>query len=319
MASLPRLVSLIFISLAPLAQAQQDAPALDSDAILREITALEDKQKQTIKQARSASENLLRTGANGGPTAVDLYEKAVEATRFEGLKDKVPAFIDWKKKNAELFRSSEFQEALAFHIRYLLLTMARAGAKNGEEFAKPSLDYAAQLREFREKLIKADNTPDLVKELLDKGVNESVLTKWLNLGPWLNAGKDWEMSPGNLAGILEKNVRSVYRTTKNPQLPVTWDFEMQYEADRISTGRLTDAAEKFNTINRPRMQFAKANDTILIGMKNRGTSEILALIRTYPQHPDFGNWVSRLKESLATPKAPETVAPAAPSAEPPAP
>lgn len=311
MTKLPRLVCSFLVSLTPLLHAQQDGPALDSDAILREIAALEDKQKQTIKQARSASENLLRTGANGGPAAVDLYEKAVEATRFEGLKDKVPAFVDWKKKNAELFRSSEFQEALAFHISYLLLTMARAGAENGEEFAKPSLDYAAQLRQFREKLIKGDHTPDLVKELLDKGVNESVFTKWLNLAPWLNAGKDWESSPGNLAGILEKNVRSVYRTTKNPQLPATWDFEMQYEADRISTGRLADAADKFNAINRPKMQFSKANDTILIGMKNRGTSEILMLIRTYPQHPDFGNWVSRMKELLAPPKPPESTVPEA--------
>jgi hypothetical protein len=221
--------------------------------------------------------------------------------------------LEWKKKNAELMRSSEMQNALGFHIRYLLLSMARTSAEDGKAFAKPSLDHAMQMAEFREKLEKAGATPEMIKELLDKGIGESVFTKWLNLGPWLPDGKSWEPAPGNVAGILEKNVRPILREAKDPQLLATWDFEMQYVADRVTTGRLSNAADKFNTINRPKMQFAKANDTILIGMTNRGTSEIVALIRTYPQHPDFSAWVAKVKELLApkseAPQVPSPVAP----------
>ncbi len=299
----PPLAAFLFATaLSPL-NAQQDAPPVNVDSVLRELADLEDKQKQTHQQALTAAINTLRPGSAGGAAATNLYLSAVEATRFEGLRDKVTAFIDWKKQNSDLLRSSEMQAALGLHIRYLLLSIQRSEAEDGKAFVQPSLDYVGDLRRFLESLEKLDQIPDPIKDLLNKGINESVFTKWLRLGPWLPTGKDWEANPGSLPGILEKNVRIALREEKSPKVIDTWDFEMQYEADRVTTGRLAHAADSFNTVNRPKMQFSRANDLILIGQKNRGTTEILALVRAYPQHPDFGTWVARLKQ-LVTPPAP---------------
>lgn len=297
------LVILLLITSLSAHSAQQDGPPVDVDSVLRELAALEDKQKQTNQQALTSAINTLRPGSGGGASASSLYQNAVEATRFEGLRDKVTGFIDWKKQNADLLRSSEMQTALGLHIRYLLLSIQRSQAKDGKEFVQPSLDYVDDLKRFLESLDKMDKVPDPIKDLMNKGINDSVFTKWLRLGPWLPGGKDWEANPGNLAGILEKNVRVVFREEKSPKVIDTWDYEMQFEAARVTTGRLAHAADSFNTVNRPKMQFSRANDMILIGQINRGTSEILALVRTYPQHPDFGNWVGRLKE-LLKPAAP---------------
>jgi hypothetical protein len=301
----PLAVLLLIAALSAYA-APQDGPPVDVDSVLRELAALEDKQKQTNQQALASAINTLRPGSGGGASASTLYQSAVEATRFEGLPDKPSAFIDWKKQNSDLLRSSEMQTALGLHIRYLLLSIQRSQAKDVKEFVQPSLDYVDDLKRFLETLNKLDKVPDPIKDLMNKGINDSVFTKWLRLGPWLPGNKDWEASPGNLAGILEKNVRIVLREEKSPRVIDTWDYEMQFEADRVTIGRLAHAADSFNTINRPKMQFSRAIDMILIGQKNRGTSEILALVRTYPQHPDFGNWVARLKELLK----PEDPAPA---------
>ncbi len=300
MFKLPLAAFLLAATVSPLC-AQQDGPPINVDSVLRELASLENKQKETHQQALTSAINTLRPGSAGGPAASNLYQSAVEATQFEGLRDKVTAFINWKKQNSDLLRSSEMQTALGLHIRYLLLSIQRSQAEDGKQFVQPSLDYVEDLRRFLESLEKLDKVPGLIKELMDKGINESVFTKWLRLGPWLPTGKDWEANPGNLSGILEKNVRTILREEKSPKVIDTWDFEMKYEADRITTGRLAHAADSFNTVNRPKMQFSRANDLILIGQTNRGTSEILALVRTYPQHPDFGTWVARLKQLLAPP------------------
>jgi len=301
----PLAILFLAAALSPLS-AQQDGPPINVDSVLRELAALEDKQRQTHQQALVSAVNTLRPGSGGGASASNLYQSAVEATRFEGLRDKVTGFIDWKKQNSDLLRSSEMQTALGLHIRYLLLSIQRSEAEDGKEFVQPSLDYVQDLRRFLESLEKLDNVPDLIKELMNKGINESVFTTWLRLGPWLPVGKEWESNPGNLSGILEKNVRTVLREEKSPKVIETWDFEMKYEADRVTKGRLAHAADSFNTVNRPKMQFSRANDLILIGQQNRGISEILELVRTYPQHPDFGTWVARLKALLAPPVAAPT-------------
>ncbi len=298
----PPLAFVIFAATLSSLSAQQDGPPINVDSVLRELAALEDKQKQTHQQALASAINTLRPGSGGGSSASNLYQSAVEATRFEGLRDKVSAFIDWKKQNSDLLRSSEMQAALGLHIRYLLLSIQRSQAEDGKEFVQPSLDYVDDLRRLLDSLDKMDKVPDQIRDLLNKGINDSLFTKWLRLGPWLPGAKDWEANPGNLSGILEKNVRTVFREEKSPKVIDTWDYEMQFEAARVTTGRLAHAADSFNTVNRPKMEFSRANDMILSGQKNRGTAEILTLVRTYPTHPDFGTWVARLKE-LLTPSA----------------
>ncbi|GAB4172031.1 MAG: hypothetical protein Fur0032_11440 [Terrimicrobiaceae bacterium] len=306
---------LVTVGLLTVSHAAQDAPALDAGVVLREIEQLEQRQKQTIQQAKQSAMNMLAPGASSGSTASNLYEKAVEATRFDGMKDKVSAFLDWKKAKAELLRSGEMQAALQLHLRYLLLSMERAGAEDGKAFVDPSLKYAAELRGILERLAKEGKVQGEVSELLDKPLPDSVFARWLGLGPWLPKADVWELVPGNYRGILDKNVRSVYREEKSPEIIAVWDMEIDYEARRITEGRLTHQATQFNKVQRPRMMFSRANDMVAVGLKNRGAQEILAIIRAEPSHPDFPNWVKRLRELVTPPAAPETEArPEAPSA-----
>jgi hypothetical protein len=318
------LPALFAVSLA--AHAQQDAPPVNVDALLRELEQIEQQQKQALLSARQSAMNQIRTGASSGSAAADLYEKAVEAIQFEGIRNKGGAFAEWKSNKAALLRTKEVQTALTMHLRYLALSMERKASDKPELFVQPSLTYANELIGADPLFIKLSQSAaqpagsdrdreqraldkeavKLKEELLGRSLNDSIFVKWMRLGSSLPKGEDWELVPGNLSGILEKNVRANLRATKNPALLATYELEMKFLADRVTATRRDHDATEFNTVTRPRLQLARANDLVELGQKNRAVTEIFQLVKTYPQHPDFGKWLQRLRELLAPPAPAET-------------
>ena len=326
---LPRFPLAGFLSLvivAPQVLAQQDGPPVDGNSILRDLDQIEEKQKLALQTARNTAISQIKTAASSASNATNLYESAIEATQFDGVRGQGAAFADWKKSKSALLRTKEMQTALLLHLKYLALSLERKDSDKPELFVPPSLAFAVEVAGADDLFLKqgqyirdqASKDKDgvavqkeavkLKDELLGKSLADSIFVKWLRLGPSLPKGEDWELTPGNIPGILEKNVRPVLREAKNPQVIDTWEFEMKVLADRITFGRLEHQAAEFNTVARPRLQFSRANDMVVIGQKNRAVSEIYSMVKTYPQHPDFSKWVQRLRELLQP-------APAAPAAE----
>jgi hypothetical protein len=83
----------------------------------------------------------------------------------------------------------------------------------------------------------------------------------------------------------------------------------------VSMSRREHDATEFNTVVRPRIQLARANDMAELGQKNRAVTEIYSMVKAYPQHPDFSKWVQRIRELLA-PAAPAETPAAEPAAVP---
>lgn len=304
---LPLFVSL---SVVPFARAQLDVNPVNADAILREIETIEQKQKQTISAAKNSTLARLQAAAASGAAAADFYTDAVEEVQFQGQKGKVEAFTDWKKQNADLLRSKPMQTALMLHLRYAALAVQRKGLEKPETLMPASEKYLADLIASDD--IFKDKPPQQVLELLNKPLGQSVMAQWLRLGDWLPDDKDFELTPGNVTGILNKNIRPFLRAAKSPELIQTWDLQMQVEADRITTGRSDHKADEFNTITRPKLVFQRAKDMAAIGQPNRAVAEIIVLVRTYPEHPDFKTWVAEIKtmlKSVATGTAPAETSP----------
>lgn len=332
----PRLPLAGFLSLvviAPQVLAQQDGPPVDAGTILRELDQIEEKQQAALQAARNTAISQIKVAASNPSNATNLYESAIEATQFDGVRGQGAAFADWKKSKSALLRTKEMQTALLLHLKYLALSLERKNSDKPELFVPPSLAFAVEVagaddlflkqgQFIREQADKKDEVAvqkeavKLKEELLGKSLADSIFVKWLRLGPSLPKGEDWELTPGNIPGILEKNVRPILREAKNPQVIDTWEFEMKVQADRITFGRLEHQATEFNTVARPRLQFSRANDMEVIGQKNRAINEIYSMVKTYPQHPDFSKWVQRLRELLQP--APATPPAAEPAAEAPA-
>ena len=121
-----------FLSVSLLRAQPQDVPAPDGDAILKEIDALEQKQKQGKLTGRNAIIAQIQSAASSGPAAAAFYAQAVEEVRFKGQKGAGGAIAAWKKKDATLLRSKEMQTALLLHLRYLLLSFQRKDLEKPE-------------------------------------------------------------------------------------------------------------------------------------------------------------------------------------------
>jgi len=308
-------------SLLPFALAQQDAAPVNAEAILRELAQIEAKQQQTLESLRNSAVSQIKAAASNSSAAKSLYQKAVEELQFAGVPGQGAAFTDWKSAMSDAFRNKEFQTALQLHLNYLVLSLERGGSDEPERFVGPSLAYAMELAgadqsfvDFKEDLNEASKKDPSLKqvakfcdELLNKSLKESPFVKWLRMDSWLPNGA-WEMVPGNLSGILEKNVRSEMRKAADPKLVGTWELEMKIEAARATAGGREHDATGYNAINGPKLRFARAKDMAVVGQKNRAVVEVYTLVKEFPQHPDFGTWVGNLRTMLTPVAAPEPVA-----------
>ena len=307
-----RFILPLLVSATPLL-AQQDAPAVNASAILRDLDMTELRQKQAAQSVQQSVVAKLQAAMSSGSAAASLYSEAVKAMVFQGKKDDARAFEDWRNEKALLLRSKEMQTALQLYFKYLVLSIQRKDAKNPAMFVNPSLTYARDLAAAGPYFVSGKETkgggrrnkkpdsndptakPDEIKGLLDTALPETIVVKWLGAASMLPEGKNWDLRAGDISGILEKNVRPFLREQKNPQLIETWDLEMQLQADLVTAGQLDYDADQFNTVTRPTMQFSKASDYSALGMNNRAINEIYSLIKAYPQHPDFPKWVQSIR------------------------
>ena len=304
----PRFIAIgLFLTVSMLSAQQQDIAPPDLTALAKEIEALEQKQKQGKLSEKGMLLAQIQAASASGPAAANFYTKAVEEVQFQGRKDKPEAFADWKKSRDDMLRSKEMQTALVLHLKYLLLSLQRKGLEKPEIQLPALMAYINELVEADDLFLAPPSAPDPKKKapskdewknLLDKPLSQSVFAQWLRLDEWLPEGKNWELRPGDLAGILDKNVRSVMRDKMDARLLPTWDMQMKIEADRITTGRSSHQAEEFNTVTRPQLLFKRAQDMVVLGQPNRGLVEVVALVRANPSHPDFPAWLDFIRGML---------------------
>lgn len=299
--------------------AQQNSNPLNAEELLREIDALEQKQKQVKNKVRDAAISKIRAALAKDSAAASLYEQAIEDVQFQGKKGKVSDYSSWKNEQHALLQSREAQAALFLHLKYLLLSIQRTTTEQPEVFVPETLAYLNELV-ARDELITINNPfvasqqkvdkeeqalrkqqQLLIGDLLNKPLSQSLFVQWLRIGEWLPEGKTWEDHPGNVAGILEKNVRPAFRTAKDPRLVQTWDYQIKVEADHITLGRSAHQIDMFNSVTRPTLLFRRAQDMAALDQQDRALGEMMALVRTYPEHPDIASWMEKARKMLKSP------------------
>ncbi len=286
--------------------ARNDGPPVDATATLAELAKLESAYRQSMEQQREQATAALRQAAGNPGSAGRFYEEAVEASG-------APDFSDWKKKNADLLRDKNFQEAVQMHLRYLLLSLERGSSDEPARWAEPSLQYARELARLQ---VEKDHRqgPGQARDILNRPLTESPFVRWQRLGALLPRGDSWELVPGNLAGILEKNVRQPWRQSGDARVDTAWQIELETGAALATDAGSDRAAEDFNTRIAPPLLFRRARDRAATGQPNRAAADILDLARQHPGHPEFPQWAATLREMLQTPASPQESA-ASPSGD----
>ena len=56
---------------------------------------------------------------------------------------------------------------------------------------------------------------------------------------------------------------------------------------------------QWTQVNKPLMQWSRAQDLLLIGLKNRAVTEMYNLIKAHPLHPESAHWIAQLEQIVS--------------------
>jgi hypothetical protein len=279
--------------------ARSDVNPVNPDSALAELVKIEQTRERSTATLRREAIATLQQAAASGSAAAKLYEKATEGAGQ-------PNFSEWKKKNSDLLRSRVFQEALQLRWHYLALSLGRGEDNHAARWAEPSLRYAGELSRWMTEG-NFRRAPGPARDALKKPIVDDPFTQWHQLAPLLPAARAWEQSPGNLAGILETNVRLPWRAAADPRLDTSWQLELD-TASALARASSSPSPENYENLAAPSLRFRRALDQAATGQPNRAAADLLNLARRHPSHPDFPQWAAALREMLGN-KAPLPASP----------
>ena len=272
-------------------RAQQSAPPVDTAAVLSALKEIKGKQAQVVAKEKGQVLDSLRA-ALADP--VKAWEQAVVAVDIQGKGNEGAKIIELRKQNAEMMRDRSFANALRLQLTYLIITWQHSmGAKTKDQL--PALyDYTSQVTANYDALVTLKMT--------EKSVGDLAFVKYYQIGPYINALPDWESQLFNADGIYQKAILPELRKAKDPRLLAYWDNKIQTEAAQTDLKSNGLAANKFNMVRRPTLFWDRAEDELLLGDQPHAVADMLAIIKSHPDHPDFDKWVARLTEVVTPPK-----------------
>lgn len=305
----------------------QDAPAVDTATLLKELHRIRDQQTTQSKQTRQTALQHITAAAASGERAVALWEDAVRAVQFSGAPKENAGFREWKDKEGEALNGPLARNAARLFFIWLGLTIQRDSGTPLKDLLPQVIAYTKELAadeqaaDVLEDSIKREKeqaggnkrqpaqrkaTDDQIKKMhdhiLNRGVGSSPVVQWLKLGDFINPEK-WEKQPGNLDGIYNQIILPELRAQHDPRVLEYWDLKLRKEGEAAVKTKLAFDLEKFNTQRRPSLLWSRAEEMLLLGQKNRAIGEMFGLIRSNPQHPEAAAWIPRLEAVLA-PAAP---------------
>lgn len=271
-------------------------PAADPGQIRQELEYLLKQRRELRERAREEMAAMFEKAAESRGAAMNLYDEAIKETLFTGKSGQLQDMVEWRRKNDAWLRSQEFDAALKLHLKYLAMTIKRAGSDQPDRFVALSIKYLEELL-AAEKRYLADQgkAPKEQTDLLGAPLTISPIVRQHQLAPFLTglAGKEWEMVPGNVEGILNNNIRRVLREADSPLLLETWDYQVRYEQERSTADRLRLTTAEFENLRLPTLNALKAEDMIQLGQPQEALEVYLKLIRNYANHPGFEAWVDK--------------------------
>jgi hypothetical protein len=268
-----------------------DMPAPDLTSVIAELAAIKENQTSARQKTLSVAIAQIEESSKNPASAVRAYGDAKRIVEFDGKPNAGPKFADWKKSKSDLLGSRGLQVAAPLHLQYLAISLRQAGEPDTDARVKESLDYVAKLGESSASHGQDLNAFGETKELMNKPLQEGAFAQAAQIGGVLTNLKDWELVPGNIDGILEKNVRRVLRQKKDPRAIETWDLQIDLEQKIANESDNEIAVANFTNSRRPQLLWRKANEFVALGQPVRGLSLMVELIRANPNHPDMERWL----------------------------
>ncbi len=312
-----------------------DAPPVDVNQLLQALKQLRDQGETAIKSRRNTAYQQVMAAAATPEKAAAFWKEAVKAVQFEGASHEGAQFQDWKEGDGDALNDKLGQEAVRLHLHWLGLTLQHAAGADRKMMLPQIIDFtkliqadqlaserlAEQLEKAKERDVPktASAKKNLAEDSIVKRVHDQVLrtsvasspvARWLQLGELVGDGgkkrtKDsgptgWESTPGNLDGIYNAIILPEFRIAKDPRLLDYWELTVKRETERAATRKLDVEQRDWLQTRRPALLWARAQDVLLLGYRNRAIGEMFTLVKSFPQHPEAASWIGQI-ETLLTP------------------
>lgn len=322
-----------------------DAPPMDVNQLLQSLKQLRDQGETSIKNRRNTAYQQVMAAAASPEKAAAFWKEAVKAVQFDGASHEGAQLHDWKEGDGEALNDKLGQEAVRMHLQWLALTLQHAaGAETktmlpqvieftkiiqADQVATERLTEQLEKAKEREGPKTASAKKNIAEDSIVKHVHDQILktpvsgspvSRWLQLGELVGDGgkkrtkeggaTGWESTPGNLDGIYNAIILPEFRAAKDPRLLEYWDLTIKRETERAAARKLDVEQRDWAQVRQPALRWARAQDVLILGYRNRAIGEMFTLVKSFPQHPEAANWISQI-EMLLAPPAPVPAAPAA--------
>lgn len=342
------LLTIILALAAPTFAQVGDTPPMDVGQLLQSLKQLREQGETSIKNRRNTAYQQVMAAAASPEKAAAFWKEAVKAVQFDGASHEGAQLHDWKEGDGEALNDKLGQEAVRMHLQWLALTLQHAAGAEVKTMLPQIIEFtkliqadqvaterlAEQLDKAKEregpktasakKNIAEDSIVKRVHDqILKTSVASSPVSRWLQLGELVGDGgkkrtkesgaTGWESTPGNLDGIYNAIILPEFRAAKDPRLLEYWDLIIKRETERAAARKLDVEQRDWSQVRFPSLRWARAQDVLILGYRNRAIGEMFTLVKSFPQHPEAANWIGQI-EALITPPAPVPAAPTAPSA-----
>ena len=277
----------------------QQAPPVDAKAVLAALKDLRTKQTGIITKEKAGVLAAINAAIlDPGKT----YEQALAATgqpavgpnevsrptggRFAGNSE-VNRAADERKRLNDLLRDRDFVNGLRLQLVYLSLTWQHGMGVKTKDLLLSLLDYTAQVNNGGDTLLALD--------MAKKPLNDSVFVNYFQVGPYITGLPDWSDHPFDTDSIFQKAILPELRKDKDPRVLSYWDSRLQTEAARARASQNNLLVTKFDHIRRPSLLWSRAEDEQALGNGSQAVTEMLAILKTNPDHPDFDKWATELE------------------------
>ena len=335
------------ISIPALSMGQtQDAPPMDVRQLLEALKAFREQNEAGIKSRKQNAYTKVMAAAASGPTAAAFWKEAVKETQFNGADHQASKISDWKDGDGEALGSKECQTAARLHLYWLGLSLQHAMGTETKQMLQNIIEFTKQVRAEEEVAAKLDAAIDRLKDRKDrkdvaeeqtvKRVHDQILRTSVGGSPVARAlqlsdilgddtkkgrgkggesksdsGSGWEYTPGNVDGIFNQIILPEFRSNKDPRLLEYWDLRIKQETERAAEKKLDVEQRDWLQVRKPSLLWSRAQDVMLLGQVNRAMGEMFNVLKSNPQHPNAGTWISTLEGFVAPSAVPTTPAPAA--------
>ena len=281
--------ALILFLAATRALAETDTTPVNPDAILRELQQIKDTRETALKSQLRKALQTVATAASNGTAAMDLYLQSAFTTQFDGESREQTQFLEWKKKEADKLKHKSFQQALHHYLVYLSLTLQSSTGTKTSDLLPALISYTSQV--LAEDDFQVEN-----EDLMRRPMGESLIVR--GLGVNLAPAPDWVMAPGRIDEMWLRVILPVLRDKQDPSAVDYWTRKIERESVVATRSKRTFDANRFAKSIKPVLLWNRAKEFYLIGQKNRGITEMLAVIKAYPTHPEAEGWAAHLEEYL---------------------